>query len=387
MKQLIALLLLFSSSLFAAIGEISAINGDAILLRDGKTLPLKLHTTIEQKDTIKTSKGTKLQIVFKDNTIISLGQKSTFKVESYLFSKKSVNAHFNVKGLFKSITGKIGHIAPKNFKLKTQNATIGVRGTTIIGESTPNADTIICSSGQIVVTTNKGSMVVNMGEKTIIHPHRKPSKPIILAKESIKKVEREITIEKVESSTLLPTPDKESKLIKEVENIKEITQIKEEKEDWGVWDKVDAVETDLLKEVPTPSTPIVQEKDVEELAHLREKAGTKVAKYHGQVAGFVDTPHKKISDGSIDLNVDLGRGNVDGEIGFSQGDDRWQASIKDGSVDKNGVLDFGISNDNNLQGSGDGMLSGEHLEHANGTFKIKNETNNQHAYGTFKAGR
>jgi hypothetical protein len=387
MKQLIALLLLFTSSLFAQIGEISAINGDAILLRGGETLPVKLHTKIEEKDTIKTDKNTKLQIIFQDNTIISLGQKSTFEVASYLFSKKSVKAHFNVKGLFKSITGKIGHIAPKNFKLKTQNATIGVRGTTIIGESTPTADTIICSSGQIVVTTTKGSTIVNMGEKTIIHRHTKPTKPITLAKERIKKVEKKIVIEKAHDLSLLPLPKRESKLIKEVDNIKEISKIKEEKEDWGVWDKVDAVESDLLKETPIPTPPIVEEKELEELAILRERAGVKVATYQGKVSGFVDTPLHKISNGTIELNVDLGKGKVDGDIGFNQGSDRWQAAIKDGSIDRNGVLDFGISNDNNLKGSGDGMLSGEHLEHANGTFKIKNETNNQQAYGTFKAGR
>ncbi len=386
MKKLIVLLLLFTTALFAQIGEISAINGKATLLRGGKTIPLHTHSPIEEKDTIKTAKNTKLQIVFNDNTIISLGQKSTFKVEAYLFSKTKVKARFNVKGLFKSITGKIGHIAPENFKLKTQNATIGVRGTTIIGESRGDSDTIICSSGQIIVSTPRGDIIVNRGERTIVHRGDRPTRPTIIKKAIIQKAEQKITIPVTNKpSTMIQTPINQPLLAQETAQ-SNISTIKEEKEDWGVWDKTDSVSSE--PEIsPTPSPVAEAEEDLEELAKLREKAGTNTPSYHGTVSGFVDTPLHKISDGNINLSVDLGRGKVDGDIGFTQGSERWQAAIQDGRVDRNGALDFGISNSDNLNGSGDGMLSGEHLEHANGTFKIKNETNNKNAYGTFKAGR
>ena len=388
MKRLIPLLLLCVSSLFASIGEISALHGNAFILRDGKTIPIMIKTKIEEKDTIKTAKATKLQIIFDDNTIISLGQKSSFQVQEYLFSKTKVKARFNVKGLFKSITGKIGHIAPKNFKLKTQNATIGVRGTTIIGESTKTADTIICSSGEIVVNTPKGEAIVHMGERTIVYRGHRPTRPTIIQKTIIQKREQKVSIPAKVEATISDTPQKIAQLVEPV--TKEIANVKEEKEDWGIWDKVDASKGEL-DERPVATTPKKDEPSIEvklpQLAKLREKAGVTTATYRGKVAGFVDTPMKKISDGNINLNVDLGRGKVDGDIGFSQGSERWQANIKDGSVDRNGAIDFGISNDSNLKGAGDGMLSGEKLEHANGTFKIKNETNNQNAYGTFKARR
>ncbi len=383
MKKLIVLFLFLTTALFAKIGEISAMHGEATILRDGKSIPVSSHMAIEEKDTIKTAKNTKLQIIFNDNTIISLGQKSTFKIEAYLFSKTKVKARFNVKGLFKSITGKIGHIAPENFKLKTQNATIGVRGTTIIGESHADADTIICSSGKIIVSTLKGDIIVNRGERTIVHRDARPTRPSIIKKEMIQKTEQKIILSQTTPTSMLQTPANAP--LKKQEPIQsEISTVKEEKQDWGVWDEVDTVSS-TPETTPTP-LPIVEE-ELESLALLREKAGTKTPSYHGEVSGFVNTPLQKISDGHINLNVDLGRGKVDGDIGFNQGSDRWQADIHNGSVDRHGALDFAISNQGNLKGSGDGMLSGEHLEHANGTFKIKNETNNQNAYGTFKARR
>ena len=382
MKHLIAIFLFLSTSLLAEIGEISAINGNANIFREGRSIPVTMNTKIEEKDTIKTEKNTKLQIIFKDNTIISLGQKSTFVVEEYLYTNKKVSARFNVKGLFKSITGKIGHIAPKNFKLKTQNATIGVRGTTIIGESSMEGDTIICSSGQIIVSTTQGDMLVNMGQKTIVEPGKSPTKPTIVPKKIIQKAEKNISLSTKTKSSLA---SKEVPLLEKEDAIKEIAHIKTKKEDWGKWDTIDAIDTEPKKETPTPRP--IPKKDLEELSLLREKAGTKTPSYHGKVDGFVNTINNKITNGTINLQVDLGRGKVDGDLGFKQNSHIWRADIKDGSVDRHGALDFKISNENNLQGTGDGMLSGEHLEHANGSFTIKDTTNNQNAYGTFKAGR
>ncbi len=378
------LVLFFTSSLLASIGEISAIHGDATILRDGKVLPVQMHSKIEEKDLISTHKKTKLQIIFNDNTIISLGQNSSFKVQEYLYGAKKVKARFNVKGLFKSITGKIGHIAPKNFTLKTQNATIGVRGTTIIGESTMKKDTIICSSGQIIVRSPMGEALVNMGQKTVVLRGSKPSAPAFIQKALIQKSEKKVTLPS--KSTLMDTPTK-VKLHEEIAvKTQEITDIKD---DWGIWDSTE----DITKALPAAETtqeqsPTLQE-DRADLAILREKAKTHNPSYSGKVSGFVDTPSNQISqsENHINLNFDLGSGKVDGDMGFKAGDEAWRGNIENGSVDKNGAFDFGISNHNNIKGGGDGMLSGEELQHANGTFNMKNETNNHQAYGTFKAGK
>ncbi len=384
MIKLIPLLILsFSTLLSASIGEISAINGSAIIHRGAQTLTVTMHMPIEEKDVIQTAKKGKLQIVFKDNTVISLGQNSTFKIQEYLYGEKKVKARFNVKGLFKSITGKIGHIAPKNFTLKTQNATIGVRGTTIIGESNQEKDTIICSSGKIIVYSPKGMQIVQQGEKTVILKGHKPTAAVPVSKEVIQKSQKHIVPSKPAITTTL-LPQKEQ-IISEVEK-ENITTVKE---DWGQWNSSE----DITKETPLPTTeekedqlPQVEEKRAD-LALLRQKAGNDNPSYHGNVSGFVDTPMQKISqvNNHINLNVDLGRGVINGDMGFDAANERWETTIKDGHVDKHGAIDFALSNQNNLHGKANGALSGERLEHVNGTFHIQNEQNSHTAYGTFKA--
>ena len=189
MKYILLLLMAVTLS-FASIGKITAINGSAYALRGSSKVVLKLGSEIEKKDQIKTMKDTKLQIVFNDHTVISLGQKTNFKIDDYIFSKTKVKASFSVsKGIFKSITGKIGKIDHSKFKLRTKNATIGVRGTTFIGVIDDNKETIACTSGEIVVENDFGVVDVKRGEMTTVRDFQAPKVPKVLDKKFFKKVE------------------------------------------------------------------------------------------------------------------------------------------------------------------------------------------------------
>ncbi len=261
MKKIYLLVVLLTSSLFASIGQISAIKGDAYIVRDGKSIGVEVDTKIEKHDLIKTDKNTKLQIIFKDNTIISLGQNSSFSIDDYLFTPQNPKAKFSVKGVFKSITGKIGHIAPKRFKLKTANATIGVRGTTILGESRDDRDEIICSSGEIVVSTPRGEMVVRRGEKTLVLNGAKPTPVVKVSSYTIKKKEKLASFTKVE---------KQEVVNKQIVQVKPITRelvedkTKEVKEDWGEWDSNKKV-LEKVKKIEAKPKPIQKTKPKKEL--------------------------------------------------------------------------------------------------------------------------
>ena len=376
MKKLIILFFVLIGSVYADIGEITAINGKAFLIREDVQIPIKEHTKLEEKDIIKTMKNSKLQIVFKDYTVISLGQKTVFKIEEYLFSQTKPKAKFNIsKGLFKSITGKIGHIAPQNFKLKTQNATIGVRGTTIIGEISKEIDTIICSSGKIVVTSLNKEVAVDMGEKTIVRRGYKPTAAVKVSKEIISKIDKDINPVKKSSTTQKPVIEKEK--------VEEVSEIKDQ---WGDWNKEDAITKDLENGSNLPQED--ESQALEDLQELRNRAGSNNPTYSGKVSGFVDNPLNQISqnDNHINLNFDLGQGTMSGDMGFTAANEQWSSEIKNGTVDQRGQFDFGLENKTDrLNGSGNGMLSGKELQNADGSFQLKNETTNQQAFGTFHA--
>ncbi len=388
MKRLIILFFITITTIFADIGKVTAINGSATIIRDGASIPIQKNISIEEKDIIKTMKNSKLQIIFKDETVISLGQKTTFEIQEYLFSQTKPKARFNIsKGLFKSITGKIGHIAPKNFKLKTQNATIGVRGTTIIGETSKDVDTIICSSGKIVVSSLRDEVAVNMGERTIVRRGHKPTPAVKISTNMIRTIDRKVIpvkkqLTKSEQVNQKPMRKKE---VFEKERIVEVSDIKDK---WGDWNKKDIVTEDLKKEPKPPVKEQEKPKMLEELQALRDRAGTANPTYSGKVSGFVDTPMNKISDKNnhINLDFDLGRGTMSGDMGFEAKNQTFSSQIKDGTIDKRGQFDFGLENQKDmLSGSGDGMLSGKHLENADGTFRLKNKITNSEAFGTFHA--
>ena len=131
---------------FASIGQIVLKNGSVYIKRAGLKIEAKNGSAIEKSDIIVTGEAGNAQIKFIDGTVITIGIKSTFKVEDYFYNNKAPKAKFKfLRGTFKSITGKIGHIAPKNFKLQTRTATIGIRGTVVLGKTTPKGDIIACS--------------------------------------------------------------------------------------------------------------------------------------------------------------------------------------------------------------------------------------------------
>jgi len=173
MKIILLSLLLFVSTLFGNVGKISALSGEVSITRDSQNILAKIGTIINEKDKITTGKSSRLQLIFNDKTIISLGKNSIFNVEEYFFDEQKpsqTKASFKVtKGIFKSITGRIGKINPTKFKLKTKSASIGIRGTIFFGAiEDGQPDNIACTSGAIVVDTPSGSVEVPAGQFTTV---------------------------------------------------------------------------------------------------------------------------------------------------------------------------------------------------------------------------
>lgn len=145
--------------LSANIGKVTAIRGDVKITRGIALYQAHKNLNIETKDTFFTNKNGSMQITFADNTVVTLGKNTVFKVDEYLYNEKKrtknkVKFKFR-KGFFKSITGRIGKLAPKNFTIKTKNSTIGVRGTEITGTSNTKMEDIVCTHGEIVVKSGK----------------------------------------------------------------------------------------------------------------------------------------------------------------------------------------------------------------------------------------
>lgn len=217
MKKLVFIYFILSLlNVYASIGKITFVNGTANILREEKNLIAKLGDDILSKDIINTEENSKLQIIFNDKTVITIGNKSKFSINDYYYnennSKESkLDMNFS-NGFFKTITGKIGKINPSKFKLNTKSASIGIRGTQISMTTDAVAgDFIACTSGEISVTSNLTgtSVIVPSGNFTKIVPGINPTPPEVYSSEQLNNLA---------TTTTTATEEKEEVTVSEAEN-------------------------------------------------------------------------------------------------------------------------------------------------------------------------
>src|SRR5450830_1961739 len=105
---------------------------------DGAVRVLSMKSEVESGDTLVTEKNTYAMVKFIDNSEITLKPSTIFKVENFSYDvgkPDGDNASFNLlKGGLRSVTGLLGKRNKEKFSMKTPSATIGIRGTTFIGE-------------------------------------------------------------------------------------------------------------------------------------------------------------------------------------------------------------------------------------------------------------
>jgi len=234
-KIFLIFIIFFSSTLWAGIGNIMAFKGHVDILRDTKKISAKMGMEINQKDKVLTQKSSRVQIMLKDKTVITVGSNSEFSFDEYFFdgTKNSKIKMSATKGFFRSLTGKIGKVAKKNFKLKTKSATIGIRGTDFFGDIGVNKETIACISGAISVEVNEAKFEVDAGSLIVVEPK----------KVEIKKIEVKKVVKTVNSNKKAKKTVKEK--IKELANTikqKAIEQTQEESTD--------------LETIATPTTAV-----------------------------------------------------------------------------------------------------------------------------------
>jgi len=138
------------------IGTVTALKGEAKLTRLESETALVKNSTILEKDQINTASKSRVQVILNDDTVVTIGPESEYYFEAF---QDQGDVHVKMRaerGFFKSVTGKIGKIAPERFKIKTKAATIGIRGTQFMGYVAEDEEKIGCIQGAIVVWTDSG---------------------------------------------------------------------------------------------------------------------------------------------------------------------------------------------------------------------------------------
>jgi len=184
MKRVIIIFFSLAIMLVASIGKVAVSKGDVFIIRGAEKLSAKSGFELIESDIVQTAENARAQIVFNDDTVVSIGKASEFQVEEFLYEEgagaEKQKASFKaLKGAFKTITGHIGKIAPKKFNIQSRTATIGIRGTHLLGKISVESDKIACTHGAIGVTSlaGGGEILVMAGQITTVTMGQMPEPP------------------------------------------------------------------------------------------------------------------------------------------------------------------------------------------------------------------
>ena len=188
--RILLLFLLLLLPLLAGVGKITYIKGKVSVQRDGKLKPATAGMQLEQKDSVVTAKASIAKLLFADKSSISIGSKSDFNIDEYLFDgTKDSTAKFKVKrGIFRIITGKIAKVVPSHFKLKTKTTTMGIRGTIFSGIVTDKGEEWFCEKGTIYARSKGISIDIPKGYSSKIKRGKAPSRPKKYKSSTLKKL-------------------------------------------------------------------------------------------------------------------------------------------------------------------------------------------------------
>jgi hypothetical protein len=129
------LLFLASSALTAesqVVGVIKTIKGNASVIRNQQTIPAVIGTKLYINDALQTSQDSSLGLIFRDDSILTMGPNSRVVIDQFLFAPVEGKLGFLIKimrGTITYLSGVIGRLSPATAKFDTPVATIGIRGT------------------------------------------------------------------------------------------------------------------------------------------------------------------------------------------------------------------------------------------------------------------
>jgi FecR protein len=136
------------------IGVTSAAQNRVEGVVDGQTAPMRVGSPVFQNQNVRTGPSSTAQLLFNDQTSLSVGQSSDVKLDKFIFdpARSSGSVVLSAtRGAFRFVSGTQ---QPNNYQIRTPVATIGVRGTVVDGIVSENSTSIILGEGGADMTLN-----------------------------------------------------------------------------------------------------------------------------------------------------------------------------------------------------------------------------------------
>ena len=147
-----------------AVGLVVSARGESFITNaSGEKKLIKKGSRFYPGDVITSGKKAIVKLLFLDKSTFSLAEHTKIKIKEYLYSKnkKSKSVIEVKKGVFEFMAGKIAEEVPENYQIKTETATIGIRGSGGSGQvfdgagNKPKSLEVMTVDGHVLVVTTK----------------------------------------------------------------------------------------------------------------------------------------------------------------------------------------------------------------------------------------
>ncbi|WP_156372044.1 FecR domain-containing protein [Acidovorax sp. Leaf78] len=152
----------------AAAGLVQFVAGDVQLRRGAAQAPVAKGAEVESGDVVVTGAAGRAQIRFSDGGLVALYPDSQFTVTRYADAGNAAEDHFAVdllRGGMRAITGLIGKRDPRNYRVTTPTAVVGIRGSAFLIAFNAEGELVVSGEqDEIEVCTEAGCVGVKAGE-------------------------------------------------------------------------------------------------------------------------------------------------------------------------------------------------------------------------------
>ena len=114
------------------VGLVDKVENEAEIISAGAAISARIGAPIHLSDELRTGREGRLQVIFEDDSVLTLGEKASVRIDRYVYDP-GANAGETVltpaRGAFRFASGRIKQLKQRSISMATPVAVIGVRGT------------------------------------------------------------------------------------------------------------------------------------------------------------------------------------------------------------------------------------------------------------------
>ena len=170
-------------------GMVLDTEGNVTLIRQQRSIQVSEKTLLYENDKILTGRKSSIELKLVEGSLVNIGELGDVSLIDLAYDPIKKDGFIDIKiatGAFRMVSGSIAKLGPDLMVLKLPTATVGIRGTGVVGKASkigienfvilvPDPDGHI---GELVVQNTEGIVILRKANEgvTMIYPDRKLAK-------------------------------------------------------------------------------------------------------------------------------------------------------------------------------------------------------------------